>query len=207
MAINVDKSQQWFIAGPSKQMDFLGKKEIGSENRDRPDENSRLPLSMVTHSTTLPPVCVASEQQTCISPAPVSGQSVAFHLPAWRYTCFNRRGSRYIGEGHLRGIFIASKNAAAPPSSSHCHCLWRASTSSLWRGFLAKSWSVVRFHIDSNLQAIDNYFATSTPSLLAALLGFPKEEKVSQDRIGNELQEHQRIWLLNIVGLEIISYP
>ena len=56
----------------------------------------------------------------------------------------------------------------------------------------------MRFHIDSNLQAIDNYFATSTPSLLAALLGFPKEEKVSQDRIGNELQEH-------LVGLEILS--
>ena len=109
MAINVDKSQQWFIAGPSKQMDFLGKKEIGSENWDRPDGNSRLPLSMVTHSTTLPPVCVASEQQTCISPAPVSGQSVAFHLPAWRYTCFTKKGSCYIGKDISEGSLLRAK--------------------------------------------------------------------------------------------------
>ena len=34
-------------------------------------------------------------------------------------------------------------------------------------------------------KAVENYFATSTPSLLAALLGFPKAEKAPTDRIGN----------------------
>ena len=33
-------------------------------------------------------------------------------------------------------------------------------------------------------KAVENYFATSTPSLLAALLGFPKAEKSPTDRIG-----------------------
>jgi len=38
-------------------------------------------------------------------------------------------------------------------------------------------------------KAIDNYFASSTPSLLAALLGFPKGEKVPQDRIALDVNQ------------------
>ena len=161
----------------------------GVESWDRLDGNSRLSLDGHTfHSL----VCsVSSVQTSCIWPTPVS---VAFHLPACGYTCYIKRGSRYFGGNisELGYCLVANKNAAAPPSS-RCHCLSRASTSWLWGGLLAKSWyqttfwSVsVRLYFDSNLQAVENYFATSTPSLLAALLGFPKKEKVPQDRIGKQ---------------------
>ena len=42
-----------------------------------------------------------------------------------------------------------------------------------------------RLYTDSKPKAIENYFATSTPSLLAALLGFPTKTRFPQDRIGN----------------------
>ena len=113
-------------------------RKIGSEDWDLADGNSRLSLAGWAEAhipLALSRVC--TEHQTCI----------------WTGSCFSAISCIPPADTPPRpkGLFLISwglpccENAAAPPASSHYHCLSRAPTSWLWRGLLAKSWCQTYF--------------------------------------------------------------